>query len=178
MAEPRTNPSRAKASTGRKQPPHLSSYSLLGSASLMLRDPLGFLLATRRYGEIVGMRFVFSPAYLIYHLDDVRHVLLENHSITIKTSSPTICCAPSMEPGSSLTTVNPGYTSGASCSLLSIATLMMEATDAMLESWLARQEADGPLDIDEEMMRLTLRIVGQALFSIDLSHETRCKGAL
>jgi enediyne biosynthesis protein E7 len=62
-----------------KVPPRLRSYSLLGSASEMQSDPLGFLTRTRQYGYVVGMRFVFSPAYLIYHPDSVKHVLQENH---------------------------------------------------------------------------------------------------
>src|SRR5262249_30328840 len=34
-----------------------------------------------------------------------------------------------------------------------------------------------PLDVPEEMMRLTLRIVGQALFNLDLSQETSIIGS-
>src|SRR5215510_13506224 len=65
--------------TRHKIAPRLRSHSLLGSASEMQRDPLGFLTRTRQYGYVVGMRFVFSPAYLIYHPDSVKHVLQENH---------------------------------------------------------------------------------------------------
>ena len=79
MTEPSTNQSTAQPASDRPPPPHLSSHALLGSASPMLRDPLGFLLETRRYGEVVGMRFVFSQAYLAYHPDDVSMLLQENH---------------------------------------------------------------------------------------------------
>jgi cytochrome P450 len=182
MAEPMTNPTRAKASTGRK-PPHLSNHSLLGSASPMHRDPLGFLLATRRYGEVVGMRFVFSPAYLIYHPDDVKHVLQENHFnynkdlFTYHMLRPVLGDGLFTNDGDSWLhqrrLMQPAFHRKR---LATYATLMAEATDAMLDSWQARREADGPLDIDGEMMRLTLRIVGQALFSIDLAQETSTVG--
>ena len=48
--------------------------------------------------------------------------------------------------------------------------------NAMVERWQAYVEAGEQLDIAEEMMSLTLGIVGQALFSIDLSHaDQHCR---
>ncbi len=49
--------------------------------------------------------------------------------------------------------------------------MMTEATVAMLERWQETVAGDTPLDISLEMMRLTLCIVGLALFSLDLSNE-------
>lgn len=53
---------------------------------------------------------------------------------------------------------------------------MTDATNAMVARWQTHLEAGEQLDIAEEMMSLTLGIVGQALFSIDLSHETSVVG--
>jgi len=149
----------------------------------MHRDPLGFLLATRRYGEVVGMRFVFSPAYLIYHPDDVKHVLQENHFnynkdiFTYHVLKPVLGSGLFTNDGESWLRqrrlMQPAFHRKR---LVTYVTLMADAIDAMLESWQSRQKADEPLDIAEEMMRLTLRIVGQALFSIDLSQETSTVG--
>ena len=47
---------------------------------------------------------------------------------------------------------------------------------SIVERWQARAAGDAPLDVAEEMVRLTLGIVGQALFSVDLSHETSTVG--
>ena len=44
-----------------KRPPQLRTHSLLGSASEIQRDPLGFLLRTQQVGEVVRLRFLFSP---------------------------------------------------------------------------------------------------------------------
>ena len=49
---------------------------------------------------------------------------------------------------------------------------MTTATVAMLERWQSAAAQDQPLNIAQEMTRLTMRIVGQALFSIDLGDET------
>jgi cytochrome P450 len=129
------------------------------------------------------MRFVFSPAYLIYHPDDVKHVLQENHFnynkdvFTYHILDPVLGAGLFTNDGESWLhqrrLIQPAF--HRKC-LVTYATLMTDATDAMLESWQARQNADGPLDIAEEMMRLTLRIVGQALFSLDLSQETSTVG--
>jgi cytochrome P450 len=59
--------------TRQKIPPRLHCHALLGSASDMQRDPLGFLRQTRQYGDIVRMRFVFSDAYVIDHPPELKY---------------------------------------------------------------------------------------------------------
>ena len=49
--------------------------------------------------------------------------------------------------------------------------IMTENTARMLADW-DQQPAGEQLDIDKEMMRLTLRIVGLSLYSIDLANES------
>lgn len=183
MIQAKTNTSRAKVATSRKSPVHLSSHSLLGTASQMHRDPLGFLLAARRYGEVVGMRFVFSPAYLVYHPDDVKHVLQENHFnynkdlFTYHMLYPVLGYGLFTNDGESWLhqrrLAQPAFHRKR---LATYATLMTDATQEMLASWQSHEQNNEPLDINEEMMRLALHIVGQALFSIDLSHETSTVG--
>jgi cytochrome P450 len=53
---------------------------------------------------------------------------------------------------------------------------MTTATVDMQERWQSFVRDDQSVDIAVEMMRLTLRIVGQALFSIDLSNEASIVG--
>ena len=80
MSELMTKPSAGTAvPSQRNGQPALRNYSLLGSANEMQRDPLGFLTRTHQFGDVVRMRFVFSHAYLVYHPDEVKHVLQENH---------------------------------------------------------------------------------------------------
>ena len=61
-----------------KRPPHHHTLSLLGSASEIQRDPLGFLIRTQKLGEVVRLRFLFSPAYLISHPESIKYVLQEH----------------------------------------------------------------------------------------------------
>jgi cytochrome P450 len=188
MSEPmtQTDETSTKAistSPQHKSPPRLRSHALLGSASEMQRDPLAFLMRTHQYGNVVGMRFVFSNAYLVYHPDSVKHVLQENHRnynkdvLTYKLFRPFLGMGLLTNDGDSWLhqrrLIQPAFHRKR---LAAYGTLMTGTTTTLLERWQARAEGDAPLDIAEEMMRLTLDIVGQALFSVDLTHESSTVG--
>src|SRR6266481_1671920 len=55
--------------------------------------------------------------------------------------------------------------------LAALGTLTTGAAVAMLDRWQDFTERNQPLDVAAEMLRLTLCIVGKALFNIDLSDE-------
>lgn len=55
--------------------------------------------------------------------------------------------------------------------IVSFARIMTDSTGAMLESWQPLAERNVTVDVGAEMLRLTLGIVGKALFSRDLSNE-------
>src|SRR5436190_11960729 len=166
-----------------KSPPRLRSRGLLGSARKMQRDPLKFLREARQYGDIVRMRFVFSDAYLIYHPDSVKHVLQENNRNYNKDIFAYKLLRPFLGQGLLLNDgeswlhqrrlMQPAFFHKR---IASYATIMADATDDLLVRWQSHNQQDSSLDIAEEMMRLTLGIVGQTLFSIDLSDETNTIG--
>ena len=55
--------------------------------------------------------------------------------------------------------------------IASFAKIMTDACEAMLERWRPLAERSATVEVDAEMLRLTLGIVGKALFSRDLSDE-------
>ncbi len=55
--------------------------------------------------------------------------------------------------------------------IASFAKIMTDSCEAMLERWQPLAERGVPVEVDAEMLRLTLGIVGKALFSRDLSDE-------
>src|SRR2546429_9043253 len=167
-----------------KRPPHHHTLSLLGSASEIQRDPLGFLIRTQKLGEVVRLRFVFSPAYLISRPESIKYVLQEharNYNkdlFTYKMFQPMLGQGLLINDGPSWLhqrrLIQPAFHRKR---LTTYGTLMTDATVAILERWQACSERGMPLHMAEEMMRLTLRIVGQALFSLDLSQETSTIGS-
>ena len=135
-------------------PPSLRSHSLLGSASEMQRDPLGFMMKAHRLGDVVHMRFVSQSAYLIYHPDDVKHVLQENHRNYNKDLFTYKLFRPFMGNG---LLINDGRSWLHQRRLMQpafhrqrVATygaVMTNATTNMLERWQTRTDGDAPLDI-------------------------------
>src|SRR5207247_707991 len=57
-----------------------------------------------------------------------------------------------------------------------LAGLMTEATQEMLRRWRTPAERGEPLDVAAEMIRLTLAIVGRALFGVDLGSDAGAIG--
>lgn len=55
--------------------------------------------------------------------------------------------------------------------MMALDEIVVPAASAMLERWKLALQNQTPLDIDREMIQLTLEVVGKALFSIDLSSE-------
>ena len=166
-----------------KSPPRLRSHGLLGSASKMQSDPLKFLREARRYGDVVRMRFVFTDAYLIYHPDSVKHVLQENNRnynkdlFTYKIFYPFLGHGLLTNDGESWLhqrrLMQPAFHRKR---IATYGTIMTNATEKLLERWQSSAQQGSSLDIAQEMMNLTLGIVGQTLFSIDLSDETNMIG--
>src|SRR5712691_5174805 len=182
-SEPIIKTERAASLPRQKRPPGPRENWLLGSARTIQRDPLGFNMSMfRRYGNVVAVRFLIWPTYMIFHPQDVKHVLQENHRNYSKDTYLIHFLKPLL--GQGLFTndgqswlhqrrlMQPAFHRK---QLATFGMLMTGATEAMLERW-QNAAHDQPLEVSTEMMRLTLRIVGQALFSIDLSNEADTVG--
>ena len=188
MSEPmtQTDETSTKATSTSSQhtsPPRLRSHGLLGSASEMQRDPLKFLRETRQYGDVVRMRFVFSDAYLIYHPDSIKHVLQENNRnynkdiFTYKMFRPFLGQGLLINDGESWLhqrrLMQPAFHRKR---ITAYSTVMTDDTTKLLERWQIYVQQNSSLDIAEEMMSLTLQIVGKTLFSLDLSDKSNTIG--
>ena len=165
--------------TGARRPPGPRTLSPVTNTAALQRDSIRFALDIwQRYGDVVHFRFLFWPAYVFYHPDQVKRVLQENHRNYSK-NFPMMKAAQEIF-GNGLFT-NDGASwlhqrrlmqpSFQHKRLASFGRLMSEAAAAMLERWQSSNPGDAPLDISQEMMRLTLRIAGLALFAHDLTNE-------
>jgi len=159
-------------------------HFLFGNTREIRHDPLRFgLEMVQRYGDIVRIRLLFWPAYLINHPDGVKRVLQENQQNYHKDLYPYRILKPLL--GQGLVTndgeswlqqrrlMQPAF--HRKC-LAAFGTLTTDATVTMLDQWQRFAERDQPLDVAAEMLRLTLHIAGQALFNIDLSNESHSVG--
>jgi cytochrome P450 len=174
-----------KPGIGSRRPPGPHSLSPLGSAYALGHDPMRFALELwHRYGDVVRFRVLAFPAYALYHPDHVKQVLQEKQRNYDKQFPMMKVIRSSSLFGNGLFTndgdswlhqrrlMQPSFHRER---LFDFGQLMSEAAVAMLERW-QRTAGDAPLDIPLEMMRLTQRIVGLALFSLDLSNEVDTVG--
>ena len=188
MSEPATHTKqrkeeRAPAPFSHNIPPGPPSHFLWGNVREIQRDGVGFnMTMTARYGDVVRVRVLTWPTYMVFHPDDVKHVLQENHRNYNKDVYNVNLLKPLM--GQGLFTndgqswlhqrrlAQPAFHRKR---LVTYGALITTATEGMLEQW-HKTAGQQPIEIGEEMMRLTLRIVGRALFSIDLSDEADTVG--
>jgi len=179
MAQLATKPESPKTTLPGKLPPGPHGHPLWGSARALQQKPLEFLSALARdYGDVTRCRYGLWPMYLVNHPDHIKHVLQECHS---RYNKDVIDYRLLQRIAGNGLIVNDGASWLHQRRLMQPAfhhrriegfgTLMTNAALEMLARWEARPAPDEPLDMAVEMMRLTLRIVGQALFSVDTSAE-------
>jgi cytochrome P450 len=156
-------------------PPGPSNRELLSQIGSIQADPLTFLTSLAdRFGPVALFRVFTLPVIVVTHPEGVRHILQENYK---NYSKDTIQYnALRSITGQGLLTndgedwlrqrrlAQPAF---ARPRLQALDQIVTPAVEAMLDRWHGRPE----IDLDREMMQLTLEIVGEALFSINLRGE-------
>jgi cytochrome P450 len=155
----------------RKLPPGPRGYPLLGVLPKFARNPLQFLNSlVRDYGEIAFLAWGSRPTYFIHHPDFFKHVLQENNRNYRRDAR---VAQFKILIGEGLVTstgdlwlrqrrlMQPAFHRQ---QLASLATYMTEITDGYVTHWQAAARRGTPLDMAEEMTRLTRDIVVKTLF--------------
>lgn len=154
-----------------------------GSLAEFRREPLAFFEKVARMGDVVRLRFGFTIDYQVSHPDGAQHVLQTNNRNYVR--DPYGNGLLKMVTGLNLFTsdgdtwlgqrrlMQPAFHRQR---LASFGEIMTDATQQMLARWQPAIEQGKYLDLHTEMMRITMEVVGRALFSIDLSEETSVLG--
>jgi cytochrome P450 len=159
--------------------PGPSGRDLLNDLRDLQNYPLSVLLrSTQKYGDFVRLAIGPWNIYLINHPEYIQQVLQSNNrNYTKDTFQYNMLRTVT---GSGLLTsdgpfwlrqrrlVQPAFHRQR---ILEFGEIITTATQKMLESWKRTASPNAHVDIDAEMMRLTLEIIGKALFSVDLSGE-------
>ncbi len=145
-----------------------------------IRNPLRFFLwLTQTYGDIVQYRSSVEPAYLINHPDYIRHVLQTNGQNYNKDTFLNKYMLESLTGQGLLTSENPLWREQRRLiqpafhkqSLPKFAELMRQAVSRTVDRLDEAAAARQPVNIAAEMMRLTLDIVTESLFSFDITDQ-------
>jgi cytochrome P450 len=152
---------------------------LLKSLPVIRGNLPGFMTSlTQHYGDVVRISFLNQEGYLLNHPDAVKHILQSHHHLYSKEVYALTFLKALL--GEGLLT-----SEGASWlrqrrlmqpafhrkRLSALSTVMTDATCDMLVRWQDIAQHGEVLDVAQEMIRLTLRNVGLALLSRDLSNE-------
>ena len=156
-------------------PPGPRGLPLVGMLPAVRRDPTGvFLQAARRFGDVVFFKIGPRRGYLITNPADVRHVLQDNARNYHK--SP-LYDKLRMSLGNGLLTsedefwlrqrriAQPAF---ARQRIAELAGVMAEAAREAAAGWRTIASGGQPVDVAEEMMRLTRTVVLRALLGVDL----------
>lgn len=156
-------------------PPGPPGRRLVGNLTAFRRNPLALLRSAREeYGDSIYLRMGGRyGAYAFFHPDQVKHVLQENHAAFRKVGWLKTLL------GDGLLTsegdawlrqrrvMQPAFHRQ---QIAMLAPIMTTATERMLGRW--NSNAGSMIDISREMTRLTLTIVAQALFGVDVGEES------
>ncbi len=159
--------------------PGPSNRELLARAASIQSDPLQFLLdLAEHYGGLAHFRIFNLPVFSISHPDGVRHVLQEENRRYSKDTFQYNALAAITGRGlltndgaSWLRQRRLAQPAFARPRMQNLDAIVVPAVQRMLQTWQPYAGGGLPLDVDEQMMRLTLEVVGKALFSVDLSAE-------
>ena len=151
-----------------------------GIASLLHGNQSGvlnsFVRMWKEHGDIVYTKFGPIHNYILFHPEDVNYVLVKNQKNYVKGIGYD---GFRLLVGQGLVTsdgdlwrqqrkmMSPYFTPNA---MGNFSTLMAETVSHMLEGWEEAAHNDQILHMDTEMMRLTMSIIGRAMFSLDLGN--------
>ncbi len=175
----------------RDNPPTSSSipgpkgHFLTGSLPELQHDRLSFLMElAQKYGDVIQLRLGPETAVLALHPDDVQHVLQENYANYSKKTRVFESLKPLLGNGLLVSNgdfwlrqrrlMQPAFHRQ---QINSFSELMVRETQSMLESWEGTMRSGQAFNVQQEMMRLTLAIVTQALFGKRVSDANGTLGA-
>lgn len=154
--------------------PQVKGAPLVGNTLQFVKDPLAFLSRLQQqYNRLVRFSIANRLITLILTPEDTRHILQENNRNFVKSDAYKVL---SLFLGNGLLTsegdfwrrqrrlAQPAFHKQR---LALLVDTMAEETREMVNRW--KQQPTGlPIDISEEMMKLTLEIVTRSLFSSDV----------
>lgn len=167
-----------------REPTGPKGHLLMGVLPRVRRDTLGFLAETPRlYGPVARYRLGPLQSYLVTHPDGVKRVLQDH--VANYTKDHVSYGMVRWIAGNGLVTsqgdfwlrqrrlAQPAFHRQR---IGAMAGLMTQATNELLERWADVAAQGKPLHVGPEMMGLTLRIVGDALFGANMAQTTAVVG--
>ena len=161
-------------------PPSPDRLPFLGHLTMFRRDPLKFLVdSAREYGDLVFFKFGPQDLYLLNHPDYIKDVLVTNNRNFVKSRG--LQMAKKFLGESLLTSDGEFHRRQRRLAQPAFHRQRINGYASVMTGYGARTrnrwQPGESLDIWQEMMRLTLAIVGKTLFDADVEAEAPEIGA-
>ena len=152
---------------------------IVGHLPAFMNDRIGLIMKSlAEYGDVVKLSCPPATIHIIAHPEDVKTVLHDRYTHFSK-GSPGFLKVKQLLGEGLLTSegdlwrrqrrlAQPSFSRQR---VARFATLMTETASRQIEGWQEHIETQRPLPVASEMMRLTLAIIGKALFGADLSEK-------
>ncbi|WP_244226979.1 cytochrome P450 [Corallococcus aberystwythensis] len=175
----------AATATITRQPPGPRGHLLMGILPDVRRDILGCLGSLhRQYGDVVRYRLGPMRSHLVAHPDAVKHVL-QDHVKNYTKDHLSYRMGAWITGNGLLTSTGDFWLRQRRLAqpafhrqrIAGMAAGMVRQSQGMLQRWELAATNGTPVGINAEMMRLTLAIVGEALFGASVEAQAREVGA-
>jgi cytochrome P450 len=161
-------------------PPEWKGSLIGGVMSEFNRDQLGFITRLRTLGDVVRARFLYVPAYFLYHPTDIEDLLVTNAKKFHKAMSLRSPFFHRLVGNGLLTSEGDFWRRQRRLAqpafhrqrVSNYGEVMVEYTERMLSGW----QPGEVRDVHRDMMRLTLEIVVKTLFDADVSGDAEHVG--
>lgn len=133
----------------------------------------------KEYGDVVRLKLGPMDAYVLYRPDDVHHVLVKNQRNYLKgfpyaglrlLLGNGLLTSDGEQWRRSRRLLQPPFTPA---SIMQFHRLMVDVVENLLERWQKVADSGAPMVVDDEMQRLTMQVIGRAMFNIDLENEIK-----
>lgn len=155
-------------------PPSIKPQWFGGNFRQFMKDRLGFLTKLSKLGDVATFKMGKQTAFFINHPDLIRDVLVTNHykfekgralKQAKKLLGEGLLTSEGKEHLRQRRMIQPVFHRQR---IANYANTMIEFGEKMADEWKDGAE----IDVSQEMMRLTLQIVGKTLFSANVSDDT------
>jgi cytochrome P450 len=157
-------------------PSRYPGIPILGSLLEARENPLAMFERASKLGDVVEFAFLRERGFLLNHPDLLEHVLHQNTKGYAKQTRGYKALRKVL--GNGLLTsdgsfwlrqrrlAQPAFHKER---INGFGAAMVKSAQEMLDGWLPLLESGNPFDVHEEMMKLTLKVVGQTLLSADVT---------